>query len=724
MTAAATQDRPRIVGQRSRIDGQLHRSLPATLTIRAAQAGQADDGLLRLHLSVSSETPYLRTSWWDEPWIEVLGHKAGEVDLDRMNGGATVLANHDRHSAIGNTPLAGIGAIERTWLADGRMECDIVISRRDALADLRQDIADGLVKNVSIGYLINERTLVKANGEGKPDEYRVTSWTPFEVSLVDIPADATVGLGRAADGAPQVPPAGAAAHPGYRVINLPPAEGTTLETRAMTQATTAPAAPNHAGTEDTTQHRSAGPAQPRQADQTNPLAEERARVREISALGKQLGLVELAERAIDGGVSLDAFRAQVIQAQVDSGKLRPAESAEIGMSEREIKQFSFCRALLAAADPANAARLAPFEMEASRAAQDKRGDSRDKTREAALTIPIDVLNRGIALPQDAAQAVARQLIQRAQRGSAQAAEAFRDLTAGTANAGGNTVATELLGSSFIELLRNALVLDRMGVTMLRDLNGNLAIPSQTGTATTYWVAENGAPTESQQTFGQVTMTPKTIGAFTDYSRRLLIQSSIDVEAFVRADLAVNIALGILAAAINGSGSSNQPTGILNAAGIGSVAMGTNGGAPTYDAMVDLETAVAVANADVGNLAYLTNSKVRGKLRKTQVFSGTNGMPVWGKGRESGLGDVLGYDAVVTNSVPSDLTNGTASGICSAAVFGNWADLLIGMWGGLDVMLDPYTGGTAGTKRVIALQDLDVAVRRVTSFAAVKDLLTT
>ena len=720
--AAATPTRPAI-GQRSRIDGQLHRSLPATLTIRAAAPGQADDGLLRLHLSVSSETPYLRSSWWDEPWIEVLGHRDSEVDLERMNGGATVLANHDRYSAHGNTPLAGIGAIERAWLADGRMHCDIVISRREALADLRQDIADGLVKNVSIGYLINERTLVKANGEGKPDEYRVTSWSPFEVSLVDIPADATVGLGRAADGTPQVPPAGAAAHPGYRVINLPPAEGTTLETRAMTHTATPPAATNPAA-DDATQNRSAVPAQPRQAEPHNHLAAERERVREITALGKQLRVVELAERAVDSGTSLDAFRAQVIQAQVDSGALRPAESAEIGMSRREIEQFSFCRAMLAAGDPVHAAKLAPFETECSRAAQDKRGDSRDKSREAAITIPIDVLNRGIVLPESAAQSVAKQLIMRAQRGSGQAMAAYRDLTAGNANNGGNTVATELLGSSFIELLRNALVLDRMGVTMLRDLNGNIAIPSQTGTATTYWVAENGAPTESQQAFGQVTMSPKTIGAFTDYSRRLLLQSSIDVEAFVRADLAINIALGILAGALNGSGSSNQPTGILNTSGIGSVAMGTNGGAPTYAALVDLETAVAVANADVGNLSYLTNSKVRGKLRKTEVFTGTNGMPVWGKGRESGLGDVLGYDAYVTNAMPSDLTKGTASGVCSAAVFGNWADLMIGMWGGLDVMLDPYTGATAGTKRVVALQDLDVAVRRLTSFAAVKDLTTT
>ena len=124
------------------------------------------------------------------------------------------------------------------------------------------------------------------------------------------------------------------------------------------------------------------------------------------------------------------------------------------------------------------------------------------------------------------------------------------------------------------------------------------------------------------------------------------------------------------------------------------------------------------------MAYLTNSRVRGKLRKTQEFASTNGRPVWTSGRERGIGEVLGYEAFVSNSVPNTLTKGTASGICSAIAYGNWADMLIGMWGGLDVMLDPYTGATSGTKRVVALQDVDIAIRRVASFAAMKDALTT
>lgn len=689
---------------RQRLDGTLHRQLGATLSIRELAPGTADDGLLRLRLSVSSEEPYLRQSWWDDPWVEILGHNAGEVDLSRLNGGAAVLANHDRYTAVGNTPLASIGAVERAWVEAGRLFADLAISRREALADLRQDIADGLVRNVSIGYSINERVLTR-EATDTAAEYRVTHWTPFEISLVDIPADATVGIGRSADDNTQP------RTPQYRVVDLP-ALGRTSGATQMSEDITPAAAAATATATRADIHLQGG---------ADALAAERTRAREILALGRQFDMPDLADSAIDNGTSLDAFRQQVLGRMRDTGKIRVAESPEIGLSERETAQFSICRALLAAADPLHAASIAPFELECSRAAQDKRGDSRDKTREAAITIPVDVLSRGIALDSGMAMSAARMLIARAQRSAAH--EHYRDLLAGTPTAGGNTVATELLASSFIDLLRNAMVLDRMGITWLRNLNGNIAIPSQTGGATGYWVGENVAPAESQQTVGQVPLTPKTVGAFTDYSRRLLLQSSIDVELFVRADLAATLAQMIQSAAINGSGSGSEPTGLLNTVGIGSVAGGAAGAAPTYNHMVDLETAVSVANADVGNLAYLTNAKVRGTLRKTQEFSGTNGRPVWTSGRERGIGEVLGYDAHVTNSVPSNLVKGGSGAVCSAVAFGNWSDLILGMWGGLDLMLDPYTGSTAGTKRVVALQDVDVALRRVASFAAMKDALT-
>lgn len=196
---------------------------------------------------------------------------------------------------------------------------------------------------------------------------------------------------------------------------------------------------------------------------------------------------------------------------------------------------------------------------------------------------------------------------------------------------------------------------------------------------------------------------------------------IDVEQLVRSDLAAVIALEIDRVAIEGSGSGNEPTGILNTTGIGSVVIGTDGGAPTYNHIVDLLTEVAQDNADEGTLAFLTNSKVRGKLLKTEKSSGT-GMYVWESGND-GDGRMIGFRAAVSNQVPSDVTKGVGTNL-SAILFGSWNNLLIGDWSGLDLQIDPYTLGTSGGVRVIALHDVDVAVRHAEAFSLIVDATTT
>ena len=394
---------------------------------------------------------------------------------------------------------------------------------------------------------------------------------------------------------------------------------------------------------------------------------------------------------IDGRIE----RAQAVNAQAQRQE-QPAgqapmhtrsgpESAEIGMSDQETRQYSLVRAMSAAASFAlgdhRAWERAGLEMEASRAVAEQLG------REP----------QGFFVPFD---------IQR------------RDLNVGTASAGGDLVETELLAESFIDLLRNRMMVRQAGATVLSGLNGDIAIPRQTGGATAYWVAESGAPTESQQTVDQVALSPETVGAFTDYSRRLLIQSSIDVEQFVRGDLAAILALAIDLAALHGAGASNEPQGIENVSGIGSVAGGANGAAPTWGNIVDLETEVAIDNADVGRLAYITNARVRGKLKQTEKAAST-GLWVW-MDRNPPLN---GYNAHVTNQVRSNLTKGTGTNL-SAIFFGNWADLILAFWSGLDILVDPYTGSTSGTVRIVALQDVDIAVRHAESFAAMLDADTT
>lgn len=585
----------------------------------------------------SSELPVER--WFGN---EVLSHRSGAADFSRLNDGGALLYNHNTDEII--------GVVERAWMADNRGHARVRFAKTARADEIFGMVQDGIMRNVSFGYRIAEMT--ETSEDGTPT-YTATRWEPFEISLVTVPADPTVGIGRA-DANEKRPV----------VVN-----------RAEPEAPTAPTPEQETEMTDNA-------ASVTDAGVAAALAE-RARISAISALGARHGNTDLARTLIDGGKSLDEARAAFLEAI--TGKQEPmtaAPSPEIGLSKKESRSFSFLRALNALANPTDrrALEAAAFELECSDAVGAKIGK-----RAQGIYVPFEVLSR--------------------------------DLTVGTTTAGGHTVATDVMASDFISLLRNSMATAGLGARMMSGLVGNVAIPRQTGGATAYWVAEGSAPTESAQAFDQVTLSPKTVGAFTDISRKLLLQSSIDIEALVRSDLATVLALAIDAAAINGSGSSNQPRGILNVSGIGSVVGGTNGAAPDWADMVDLESAVTSANADIGSLAYLTNAKVRGKLKQTVKASGTAQF-VWENGNT-----VNGYTAAVSNQVPSNLTKGSASGVCSAILYGNWNDLLIGMWGTLDLTVDPYSQSTSGTMRVVALQDVDVAVRHAESFSAMVDALT-
>lgn len=626
------------------------------------RAESVNDDNRTVELSFSSDEPYER--WWG---VEILDHKSSAVRLGRLNGSAALLMDHNIRDQV--------GVVEKAWIKGKKGYAIVRFGKSARAEEVWQDVRDGIRKLVSVGYRIHELILDKEK-DGQAT-YRATDWEPYEISIVAVPADTSVGVGR--DGKPD-------AFDPRTLINE---EDEDMNFNRNNSG--GGAAPVVAPAPDATRSLESTPAAPAAPviDAASIRAAELDRINNIRAMGERLNCRELADAAVTQGQSIDdfirSFNSRVPEAQA----VRTAETPAIGMSEREIEQFSFLRLFAALSDPTNVAlrQSAGFEFECSNAAVER---GHQMAPGASHRIPFDVLAAGFA----------------------------RDLTVGTATAGGNLVATELRSDSFIDLLRNAMALEQLGITTLTDLNGNIAIPRQTGGATAYWVAEGGSVTESQQSFDQVALTPKTLGAFTDVSRQLLLQSSLSVEALVRRDLATIIALELDRAGINGSGTANQPRGVLNTSGIGSEAGGTNGLAPTWDNIVNLETAVANANANMGNLGYLTNSRVRGRLKRTQRFATTNGDPVWERGNE-----MNGYMAAVSNQVPSNLTKGTSTGVCSAIMFGNWSDLLMGLWGGLDVLVNPYINSGTGTVRIEVFQSADIAVRNPGSFAAMVDALT-
>ena len=297
----------------------------------------------------------------------------------------------------------------------------------------------------------------------------------------------------------------------------------------------------------------------------------------------------------------------------------------------------------------------------------------------------------------------------------------RDMTAtGGSNGdqGGVMIQTEV--GSLIGLLYAKSVLPKLGARYLTGLNGNILFPRLSTGSVGYHVGENTAPTESSPTLGSVTLSPNRMATYVEFSKQLILQGNESVEAMLRADLATALALGMENGAINGTGLNNQPLGLLAASsGIDftSVVGGTDGLAPTWAHIVGLETAVASVNADIEALGYLTNVKVRGNLKTTLKSAGVAGY-IWGEDNR-----LNGYGAEVTTQVPSNLDKGASTGVCSAAIFGNWNDLVVGMWGGIDITINPYIKDIEGLVRITAATYYDTVIRRGSSFAAIKDLLT-
>lgn len=283
--------------------------------------------------------------------------------------------------------------------------------------------------------------------------------------------------------------------------------------------------------------------------------------------------------------------------------------------------------------------------------------------------------------------------------------------------GANIIATDHLGAEFIDRLRAALVVRRLGARVLTGLTGNVDIPRLKASAASAWVAENTAIPAGDQQFEKVSLTPKHVGAITEFSRNMLMQASPDIEQLVRADFAAILAEAVDKAAINGGGA-NEPTGILGTAGIGDVAIGANGGPITWATVIDLIAEVEIDNA-IGQ-GFLTNSKVVKSARKTLRAANTDSVMVMNEPNA-----LAGYPVASTNNVPSNLTKGTAVNVCSALIFGNWADLILGYWSELDVLVNPYesTAYSKGNVQVRGMITMDVKLRHPESFAAIRDLTT-
>jgi HK97 family phage major capsid protein len=285
--------------------------------------------------------------------------------------------------------------------------------------------------------------------------------------------------------------------------------------------------------------------------------------------------------------------------------------------------------------------------------------------------------------------------------------------------GSNMISTDHLGGQFIDLLRANSVVYGMGARLLTGLVGNAAIPRLKVGTTFGWVAENAALSAADAQIDQVSLTPKHGGCLTEFSRNMLLQSSPDIESMLRMDMGQNIAAGIDQAAIIG-GAANGPVGILGTSGIGDVALGANGAAPTWAAVLQLIETAQLANAPTAKAGFITTAKAVRKMRSTVRVANTDSRMI-----QEEATSLAGYPLAQSTNVPHNLVKGTSGATCSALIFGDLSELLIGLWSELDILVNPYesTAYSKGNIQVRAMCTLDVKLRHAASFAAIKDMLT-
>ena len=606
-----------------------------------------------LTFSFSSEAPVER--WWGR---EVLVHDEDSMDLERMNDGGAWLWNHNRDVVL--------GVAEKAWRGDDRRLyvktkwSPNTTEKGTEEYKRRRDIEAGITPNVSFAYEINEIR------EAENGDMQVTKWNVLEVSTVSVPADQTVGLGRAHDDSESAP------------SPLTPAETIQAATSTLETKQTAERGPD-------------SPLSPPSMEQAINVQEvqsaarqsERERVAAIRAMCDQHQVGnDLAERLINDDSSIDQAREAVLSQLGRSrkefqGRVHDDGAASLGLTEQEIKRYSLMNVIRHLADPTDrsARDAAGFELECSKAAENKHGRAA----------------KGVIMPWDV-----------------MAAPSARNQSVGAASHGGYLVETQLLTGSFIDLVRNRSALLGLNVTTLTGLVGNVDIPKKTGNTTAYWVGEDVAVSETQVTLGQLSMTPKSLGGFVDITRRLMMQQSMDVESMVRADLAESIALAIDSSGVYGLGGSSALLGIKNVTGVGTETLtsvadtnkaigGTTYYFGNYSDYVNMETTVSVANLDVASMFYVGNAHVRGALKQT--LRNTNSeMMIWENN------EVNGYGARVSNQL-----------IGSNVLFGDFSQAIFGFWSGVDITVDPYTNSTKGTTRIVAFQDVDFGLRNPAAF---------
>lgn len=628
-------------------------SIARSASITRLRADDEDEVTYRV--SLSSETPIKDWSFMPP---NVLKHSRDAIDLDGIaERGIPFFVMHRQYDL-----RSLVGRIVNVELRNKRLEGDLRFSKTNAeeAEFVRGMIDEGTLTDMSISAKpIKIKRIRDDNGD--TDRVEWVRWRPLEASAVGIGADQSVGIGRSDS-------------------------STSTEETTMSKDKAKPTAGvETVETTETPEERTVARVESgRQAGDENFAAEREARRADaIRKLGETNSIgEETVEEWVQRGYSLDRVADDILSIHKKRGEAGASRSA-IGLSDKETGSYSLCRAILAAhsGDWKNAG----FELECHDAIAERMNKIPEK---GSFFVPLEVQRRANDISDAALQQVA------ARHGLPHLA---RDLNVASAGAGGYLTQTSNMG--FDELLRNASFAFRMGARRLSGLRDNVAIPRQSAAATAEWLtSETDTAAESQQTFVQLLMSPKTVSAYTELSRQLLLQATVDAEGLVNADLAAVAALAVDAAVLSGSGASGQPEGLDNVTGVGSV----TGTSLAFADILEFQTDVATANVMPMRGGYVTTPAVASLMIQRVKYSST-ASPLWEGSIWQGM--MQGFPAMSTNQ-------------CAAAsmYFGDWDKAVIAEWGVLEVETNPYANFPAGIIGVRAMYSVDVGIRYPAAFS--------
>lgn len=638
--------------------------------------GEGDDEIYDIELS--SDTPINR-GWY----TETLDHSAGALNLERSEINA--LWNHNSDQPIGR--ISNLAPRKKQGVT--KLAGDLRFYST-AFAQEKRTMVDEGLREVSVGYSVQTYEWTPGTAEAG-DSYIAKRWTPLEGSIAPVPADpsASATARRSAE----------TTFPVSIRSTIPPPPAVSQENIAMNE-----------------QERAAADA----ADKAKAkLPGDIARL-----LGKH-GMADKTADALERGLSLQQVQEMILEARATdpANVTAPSTNTGVDLSAKEQREYSYARAINSAVEQMENKRANVKCLETEISDVLERGMPAQYKRRGGIFVPISL--RGMP----GIQQQGGQRISPAQRAVIEMALRAGVIDSQTVSALKEVVFTEY-GGELIEILRNMALVIAMGARTLTGLSSPIAFPRQLTDAVAQWIAENptaGTLAGSNPTTDLVTLNPHTLMASSAYSRQLLVQSSIDVEAFVRSSIAAAHALAVDLASIHGTGVNSQPLGIYNQVGVGTTDFTAGTGGPygnagntiSYAGCINMEVKVATANALLGTLGYLTTPGIAGDAKNTLKFPGAaiaQGGPLWeGKLQD---GEMNGYPARATNQVSRTMgaAGAPSGGAIHGLIYGNWADVLIGLFGGaMEMIVDPYSLKKQGLIEVTSFQMADIAIRHPGSF---------